>query len=81
MLRAKLAQDFAANYHCDHRSSPEGWAPRGNKAHAYLELGELVEAGGRSCSLGTSLSLLTGRRWPLQKAFAPCNTLHILNGN
>lgn len=33
------------------------------------------------CSLGTSLSLLTGRRWPLQKAFAPCSTLHFLNRN
>jgi len=33
------------------------------------------------CSLGTSLSLLTGRRWPLQKAFAPCSILHIPDRN
>lgn len=43
--------------------------------------GSLWRQAADPCSLGTSLSLLTGRRWPLQKAFAPCSTLHIRNRN
>jgi len=75
---AVLVQDFAANFHHDHRSSPEGWAPRCSKAHAYLELGELVEAGDRSL-FARHLSLPPD--WPPMAAPEGICTLHILDRN
>lgn len=50
-----LAQDFAANSHRDHRSSPEGWALMATKRTRISSPGSWWRQAADLCSLGTSL--------------------------